>query len=110
MDVQKFKEVIQKLSEAHYEDDGTIEWCWKEEVHLLSEDIPSTIDYLKNECTSDEFVWISEIIDDLAEVTQSRELVECYKSLMTKFSEETAKYNIAFCVECAEGALEDSDA
>lgn len=110
MNVQKFREVIQKLNETHYKDYITIESCWKEEVHLLSEDIPSTIAFLKNECTSDEFAWISEIIDDLAEATQSRELVECYKSLMTKFPDVTAKYNIGGSVKYAEWALEDSDA
>ena len=82
--------------------------CWKEEVEILSEDIPSTVEYLKNECTADEFVWISEIIDDLAEKTRSRELVECYKSLMGKFPEESKRYHVDFCIECAEDFLEDT--
>nr|MDK8582778.1 hypothetical protein [Lactobacillus iners] len=75
MDVQKFREVLKELNETEIEYDYGIEMCWKEEVEILSEDIPSTVEYLKNECTADEFVWISEIIDDLAEKTRSRELV-----------------------------------
>ena len=110
MDVQKFREVLKELNETEIEYDYGIEMCWKEEVEILSEDIPSTVEYLKNECTADEFVWISEIIDDLAEKTRSRELIECYKNLMNKYLEETKEYYIDFCVECAEDFLEDTDA
>ncbi len=108
MDVQKFREVLKELNETEIEYDYGIEMCWKEEVEILSEDIPSTVEYLKNECTADEFVWISEIIDDLAEKTRSRELVECYKSLMGKFPEESKRYHVDFCIECTEDFLEDT--
>lgn len=110
MDVQKFREVLKKLDETEIEYDYGIETCWKEEVEILSEDIPSTIKYLKNDCTEDEFSWISEIIEDLAEKTKSRELVEYYKNLMNKYPKETKEYYIGFCVECAEDFLEDTDA
>ena len=109
MDVQKFKEVLKRRDETHSEYTYGLEMCWKEEVEILSKDIPSTIEYLQNKCTADEFVWISEIIDDLAEKTRSRELVECYKNLMNKYPEETKEYHIGFCVECAEDFLEDTD-
>ncbi len=110
MDVQKFKEVIKTRNETDDEYDYGVEMCDKEEIQILAEDIPSTIEYLQNQCTADEFVWISEVIDDLAEKTRSRELVECYKDLMNKYPEETKEYYIGFCVECAEDFLEDTDA
>lgn len=108
MDVQKFKEVIRRRKETHDEYDYGVEMCNKEEIQVLAEDIPSTIEYLKNDCTADEFVWISEIIDDLAEKTRNRELMECYKSLMGKFPEESKRYYVDFCIECAEDFLEDT--
>ena len=108
MDVQKFKEVIRRRKETHDEYDYGVEMCDKEEIQILAEDIPSTIEYLKNDCTADEFVWISEIIDDLAEKTRNRELMECYKSLMGKFPEESKRYHVDFCIECAEDFLEDT--
>ena len=108
MDVQKFKEVIRRHKETHDEYDYGVEMCNKEEIQILAEDIPSTIEYLKNDCTADEFVWISEIIDDLAEKTRNRELMECYKSLMGKFPEESKRYHVDFCIECAEDFLEDT--
>ena len=93
MDVQKFKEVIKTRNETDDEYDYGVEMCNKEEIQILAE-----------------FVWISEIIDDLAEKTRSRELVECYKDLMNKYPKETKEYYIGFCVECAEDFLEDTDA
>ncbi|MDX5066787.1 hypothetical protein SD927_00045 [Lactobacillus iners] len=108
MDVQKFKEVIRRRKETHDEYDYGVEMCNKEEIQILAEDIPSTIEYLKNDCTADEFVWISEIIDDLAEKTRNRELMECYKSLMGKFPEESKRYHVDFCIECADDFLEDT--
>lgn len=110
MDVQKFKEIIRRRKETNDEYDYGVELCWKEEIEILSEDVPSTVAYLKSECTADEFVWISEIIDDLAEKTRSREIVECYKSLMAKFPEEAKRYHVDFCIEYAEDFLEDTDA
>ena len=106
MDVQRFKEVIKKRNETHDEYDYGVEMCNKEEIQILSEDIPSTIEYLKNYCTADEFVWISEIIDDLAEKTKSREIVEAYKNLGKKYPDMAKTFSFEFCASYAEEALE----
>ncbi len=45
MDVQKFREVLKRRDEAHIEYTYGLEMCWKEEVEVLAEDIPSTIEY-----------------------------------------------------------------
>ena len=110
MDAQRFKEVIQKRSNTVDEYYGGVEKCWKEEIEILSEDIPSTIEYLQNQCTEDEFFWISEIIDDLAAKTQSRKIVECYKNLGKKYPDVAKTFNFASCVKYAEATLgEDTD-
>lgn len=54
MDVQKIREVIRRRNETHDEYDYGVEMCDKEEIQILSEDIPSTINYLQNQCTADE--------------------------------------------------------
>ena len=111
MDVQKFKEVIKKRNETHEEYDYGVEACDKEEIEILSEEVSSTVAYLKNDCTPKEFFWISEIIDDLAVKTRSREIVECYKNLGKKYSDMAKTFNFAGCVKYAEAALEeDTDA
>lgn len=109
MNITKFRDVIKeriRISvECQDEWDFGIEQCWQAEVGILSEDISSTIAFLENECTPDEFSWISEVIEDLAEKTKSRELIECYKNLMSRFPEECQKYNISGSVEIAENTL-----
>ena len=79
MDINSFREVIKQREETDDEWDYGIEQCWKKEIEILSEDIPSTIDFLKNECTDEEYSWISEVIEDIAEKTNSYEFVMCYK-------------------------------
>ena len=106
MKIDEFREVLRKRSTLHPNDDFETEKCWRKEVAILSEDINGTISYLQNECTDDEYSWISEIIDDLIEVTRSKELLYCYKSLMNKFPVACETYNIAFSIECAEALLE----
>lgn len=111
MNIEKFREIIKernRISEECY-DEWTfgIEQCWEQEIEILSRDISATMSFLQNECTADEFSWISEIIDDLAEITQSRELVQMYKSLMVKFPEECKTYNISDSIQFAENALND---
>lgn len=113
MRAEEFKKVIQRriyveeISRGEWQDG--IEECWKKEIELLTEDIPSAMEFLQTECTPDEYSWISEVIDDIALKTKNREFVECYKSLMTKFADECEQYNIAGSIKFAEAALETED-
>ena len=80
MNIERFREVIkerinvEEISKGEWQDG--IDKCWEQEIAILSEDIPSSIHFLKNDCTEDEYSWISEIIDDLAEKTGSKELIQ----------------------------------
>lgn len=109
MNIKEFRDVIarriyvEEISQGEWADG--IEECWKKEIQILSEDIPSTIEFLRNECTADEYSWISEVIDDVVDKNPSRELVECYKSLMKKYPDECEKYNIAGVVDICEDIL-----
>ncbi len=109
MDITKFREVIQKREGTDDEWSYGVEQCWALEIEILLEDVDSTIEFLLNECTAEEFSWISEIIDDLAEKSQSRKLIDAYKSLIKKYPEECEKYNILGSLEFAEAALEEVD-
>ncbi|MDO4458874.1 MAG: hypothetical protein Q4C42_02155 [Clostridia bacterium] len=113
MNINLFREIIarreyvEKISHGEWAEG--IEECWKREIEVLSEDIPGTIAFFKSECTAAEYSWVSEVIDDLAAQTQSRELVESYKSVMTKYPEECEIYNIPACIQFAEEALNEGD-
>ena len=105
MNIQEFRNVIKKREETNDEYAFGVEQCWKEEITLLTEDIPSSIRFLEDECTAEEYSWISEIIDDVAEQTGNWEIVNCYKALMQKYPEECKKYNIAGSIKSAEEVL-----
>lgn len=102
MNIAAFKDVIARLDKLHPEDYIAIEKCWKEEIEILSEDIAGTIDFIKNECTADEFSWISEIFEEIATKTQSREFIDSLYMTAKKYPEETEKYNILSFIESAE--------
>ncbi len=106
MDTKKIRNVIQKRSQINDEWEYGVEQCQKDEIAILAENIPATIEYLEKDCTEDEFAWISEIIDELISITQNKDLLACYKELMSKFPNACATYNIQFCVECAESMLD----
>lgn len=96
----KRREYVEDISHGEWAEG--IEECWKNEVEILSEDVPSTIEFLNNDCTASEYSWISEVLEDVIEKTSSRELIECYKALVSRFPEECSTYNIAEIVEGAE--------
>ena len=47
-----------------------VEQCHQKLISLLSENIDETIIFLDNDCTADQFSWISEVFDEIAEITQ----------------------------------------
>lgn len=110
MNKGEFKNIIKRLtyvndiSQSNWQ--AGIEECWEQEINILTEDINGTINYLKTECTAEEYSWIAEVLDDIIEITQSKELLQTYIDLMNKFPEECKKYNIEGCIECAKDMLE----
>ncbi len=77
----------------------------KKETEILSSDIEGTIDFLKNECTEDEYSWISEVIGEVIKKTQSVEILNTYKALKFKYPEENKKFYVDGMVEAAEYEL-----
>lgn len=103
----KFRDVLKERMQIHPNDGYEAEKCWKKETEILSENIEETINFLDNECTADEFSWISEIFEDIAEKTQSKEFIDCLYRVAQKFPEECKKYNIYGSIEIAKDYLID---
>lgn len=82
-----------------------IEQCRQEEAEILSRHIDDTIYFLENECTADEFSWLSEVFDDVAERTRSWEFVDCLYRIADKYSEELSDTHIVGNLKYAEDAL-----
>ncbi|MBQ8138995.1 MAG: hypothetical protein IJ195_06020 [Lachnospiraceae bacterium] len=109
MNVEKLKEVIKhreyvdEISQSEWDEE--IEKCQKLVTEILAEDITSTIEYLNNNCMANEYVYISEVIDDVVDKVPSREFLEAFKKLKDKFPKEFSEYNIVGSIQCAENIL-----
>ena len=110
MDIEKFREVLKErrrvCEETHDEWEYGVNQCFQEEIKILSKDIDSTIEFLKTECTEDEYGWISEEMDYVAKETQSRKFVDCLKELKNKYP-KTWEEDYKNCIIYAEGELRD---
>lgn len=83
MDKEALRNALAKLFQLHPEDDFGIEECWNEMTDILSKDIDSTIDFFKNECSDEEFYWLSSVFEDVAEKTQSTELIKTLRERLS---------------------------
>ena len=60
---------------------------------ILSEDISETIDFFKNQCTDEEFFWLSSVFSDVSEIVQSKQFVETLRSRLARVNRETYNQN-----------------
>ena len=68
--------------------DYGIEQCWKKYVEILSADIDKSIEFFLHDCTDEEFYWLSEIFEEIAEKTQSKQLIFAWRSRLAAVSPE----------------------
>ena len=101
MQFVEFREIIKTRTSIDDEWYTEIEKCWEEMTELFSADVSKTIKFL-DVCTADEFTWISEIVEDIAQKTHSKEFVVALRKTANKYPEETKHYNIVDFIESAE--------
>ena len=75
-------------------------------IHLMTADINSTVTFLKDDCSEEQFVWLSEIADEITECTKSKDFIQGLRALCDKYPETAKKYNIRYFVESAAEYLE----
>ncbi len=105
MNFNDYKEIIQKRAEINSECYTEIEKIWDKMILLFSNNIEKTILFIKTDCTADEFAWLSEIFEEIAERTKSREFVDCLYETAKKFPKETEQYNIISFIDDAADML-----
>ncbi len=93
MNINKLRESILELISLHPNDDYRTEKCWKEETEILSENILETIDFFENQCTDEEFFWLSSIFSDVSEIVQSKQFIQTLHSRLTRVNRETYNQN-----------------
>ena len=99
------KERIQISIKTQDEWDYGIEQCHKKLIGLFMNSMSDALNFLDTECTADEFSWLSEVFDDIAEKTQSREFIAALRRLAKKYPEETQRYNVISFIDSAEGCI-----
>ncbi len=62
------------------EDNYWIEDYWREAVEIFTKDCAKTINFFLHDCTDEEFYWLSEIFEEIAEKTQSKQLISAWRS------------------------------
>ena len=71
-------------------------------VDLLTEDINATVSFLDKECSEEQFVWMSEIFDEIAERTKSKAFIEALRRAARRYQKATEDYNIEYFIDSAE--------
>jgi len=88
MNIERLRDVIARNIALDPNDDFGIEKCWEEMTAILSEDAIATLHYFENECTDEEFFWLGAVFEDIAEKTQSKELIQVLRSRLEKVTSE----------------------
>ena len=87
----------------YYETSPTI----KAEIELISKNLQDTIQFLDNDCTAKQLVWMSEVFEEISAKLQSWEFIDALKRTADRFPDECKRYNIRECISYAEGQLSD---
>lgn len=58
-------------------------------ITIFSKDIGKTIYFFQNECTDEELYYLAEIFEELAEETQSQELIDVLRARLAAVTPET---------------------
>ena len=103
------KEQFKRLIQERIDNDNFIvagdTTAWDNLTTCLSEDIASSIDFLEHEATADEICWVSEVFDDIAAKTQSKDFVEALHRIHDKLPKEEGK-SIESSIKFAELAIQ----
>ncbi len=93
MNAINLREELNHRLSLHINDDYGLKESWKRITAILSEDVIETIDFIDNDCTDEEFFWLSEVFSDVSEVVQSKQFVETLRSRLARVNCETYNQN-----------------
>ena len=75
MNVEKLRKILKRRVSLDINDDYSLQDCWNSMINILTKNIDETIDFFKTQCSNEEFFWLSEIFEDIAYKTQSKEFI-----------------------------------
>ena len=89
MDIKILREVLASYVNLETNEVAVKEKYWNKLTEILSSDIPSTISYFENECTDEEFYWLSSVFEDVMKKTESTEFLQAVKGRLERVTSET---------------------
>ena len=77
----------------------------KAEIELFTRDLRETIEFLENECTEEQLLWLSEVFEEISAKLQIWEFIDALKRAALRFPKHEARFST--CIPFAEGQLSD---
>ena len=89
---EKIAEIVEERIRICEETDDNwdygIEQCWKKFVDIFTADVDKSIHYFLYECTDEEFYWISETFEEIAEKTQCKDFISAWRTRLAAITPE----------------------
>ena len=107
-DKKKYQELVNERVNTDWE--YKIDKICEDLITMITEDdcaFNDFIEYMQNDMTAEEYIYLSEISDEISQIKPSHKFVEAYKRLALKYPKETKDYQIMSFIEVAEAWTED---
>ena len=105
-DHARFSGLLSERRNIHSGSADEMENYYDKMSRFIAEDLDNSIDFIENQCTAEEFVWLSEVFEEIAQKTQSRVFIQCLEQTVLKFPKESELYNLRFFIQDAESFIE----
>lgn len=80
---------------------------WKKEVLIFTEDINTTIRFIRSECNDEQFYYMSEVFEEIAQKTQSHEFIHALEERVKSVADLSEAEEISQEIEYAKGQIND---
>lgn len=107
-DKKKYQELVNERVNTDWE--YKIDKICQDLIIMITEDdcaFNDFIEYMQNDMTAEEYIYLSEISDEISQIKPSHKFVEAYRGLALKYPKETKDYQIMSFIEVAEAWAED---
>lgn len=81
---------------------------WKKETAIFTKDINETIKFINEDCSDIEFYYLSEIFQEIAEITKSKEFLTCILRRMESITDPEYIRSINIDIDIAKSIIENN--
>ena len=86
MDTSYVKELVKQFAKLEPHDSVGQQECWNKMIEILSSDIQESIKFFQNECSVEELYWLSPVFEDVADKTNSQQLIKVWKNNLKRIT------------------------